>query len=386
MNNIMLWVTLGCDALIVFAFAVTPFVTRKTELFGVSLPSSEIGRIELKEMRGAYLRAVLTSGAVLIALNILSFLAFSHEMVQVRLYLILIFAYCAAAFIIYLVFHKRMAAFKATQSWRAYGAAANASWGSGTGAREPVLVSDSAPAGREVVHPAWLWLYAVIGGGTLLYLWYVWPSLPDSIPMNMDMAGAVAEYVDKGPRAFFMMMLAQWIIIGVFIMVYYMIPAAKRQIDADNPVGSREQGRRFRYLMSACMVFGGAALALMVGILPIAMARSDGGMGFVIVPLVLTTAIVVVMLVVMFRAGQGGSKLKVDAEEPPAEHKRMADTDDDRYWKLGVFYINPKDPAWLVEKRFGIGWTMNLGRPAGWLIFGSVIAAIIIVLVIGYSS
>ena len=30
-----------------------------------------------------------------------------------------------------------------------------------------------------------------------------------------------------------------------------------------------------------------------------------------------------------------------------------------------MFYVNPDDPAILVPKRMGIGWTINFGRPAG---------------------
>ncbi len=62
MNNMFLWILIACDILCIFAFAVTPYFTRKTELFGVSLPSSEIGRPELSAMRKAYLRVMLTTG------------------------------------------------------------------------------------------------------------------------------------------------------------------------------------------------------------------------------------------------------------------------------------------------------------------------------------
>lgn len=39
--------------------------------------------------------------------------------------------------------------------------------------------------------------------------------------------------------------------------------------------------------------------------------------------------------------------------------------DDDRYWIGGVFYNNPDDPAILVPKRYGMGWTVNFGNPRG---------------------
>ena len=40
----------------------------------------------------------------------------------------------------------------------------------------------------------------------------------------------------------------------------------------------------------------------------------------------------------------------------------------DRYWKLGVFYFNQDDSAVLVEKRFGLGYSLNFARPAAWFI------------------
>jgi uncharacterized membrane protein len=39
--------------------------------------------------------------------------------------------------------------------------------------------------------------------------------------------------------------------------------------------------------------------------------------------------------------------------------------DDDRYWSGGVLYNNPDDLAVFVPKRFGLGWTVNIGRPQG---------------------
>src|ERR1019366_4115692 len=39
----------------------------------------------------------------------------------------------------------------------------------------------------------------------------------------------------------------------------------------------------------------------------------------------------------------------------------------DECWKLGLVYFNPADPALLVEKRFGVGYTLNLGNPTAWV-------------------
>jgi uncharacterized membrane protein len=250
-----------------------------------------------------------------------------------------------------------------------------------------VLVVDTEPPKRDVLHPAWLLLLVAIGVITLLYLLYIWPSLPDRIPIHMDAAGVIDGWVDKTPGGAAMLLFGQWIVIGVFALVYFMIPISKRQIDAAKPIESREQGRRFRYLMSACMVFSGAALAAILGFLPITLAQGGIGMRLFAFVIILIFAVVAFMLIVMFRVGQGGSKLKTPSSPDGSAGRedsrtRISNTDDDIYWKLGQFYVNPKDPAVFVEKRFGIGWTVNFGNVLGWVFFGVLIAVIVVSMVL----
>lgn len=50
----------------------------------------------------------------------------------------------------------------------------------------------------------------------------------------------------------------------------------------------------------------------------------------------------------------------------------------ERRWKAGIVYYAPDDPAVLVEKRFGWGWTVNFARPAAWLLVGLPIALVLL--------
>ena len=54
----------------------------------------------------------------------------------------------------------------------------------------------------------------------------------------------------------------------------------------------------------------------------------------------------------------------------PADHQPTSEIfrDDDRYWYSGFFYNNPDDPALFVEKRYGLGWTLNFGHPQARLV------------------
>jgi uncharacterized membrane protein len=45
----------------------------------------------------------------------------------------------------------------------------------------------------------------------------------------------------------------------------------------------------------------------------------------------------------------------------------------DLYWKAGMFYFNPDDPAIFVSKRVGIGYTMNFAHRMSWLVVAGMV-------------
>lgn len=50
----------------------------------------------------------------------------------------------------------------------------------------------------------------------------------------------------------------------------------------------------------------------------------------------------------------------------------------DRYWKAGVFYYNPDDPAIFVSKRVGIGYTMNFANRTAWLVMVGILLLVLL--------
>jgi uncharacterized membrane protein len=73
-------------------------------------------------------------------------------------------------------------------------------------------------------------------------------------------------------------------------------------------------------------------------------------------------AVILAFALSLFRAGQGGARAMVSAGGAPT-----GDRTPDACWKWGMFYVNPADPSILVEKRFGIGYTVNLGNRWAWV-------------------
>jgi uncharacterized membrane protein len=72
--------------------------------------------------------------------------------------------------------------------------------------------------------------------------------------------------------------------------------------------------------------------------------------------------------------GQGGARLETSPET-------ATDRLDDRYWYLGAIYVNRNDPSMFVERRFGLGWTLNFGNPRAILaIIGLLVVPLLLVL------
>ena len=83
-------------------------------------------------------------------------------------------------------------------------------------------------------------------------------------------------------------------------------------------------------------------------------------------PLGFSLIILIATAIYAFKIGQSGSRINVTVEDESVTG--ITDIDDDKYWKAGIFYVNKNDPSIFVEKRFGVGWTINFANPIGYFI------------------
>ncbi len=81
--------------------------------------------------------------------------------------------------------------------------------------------------------------------------------------------------------------------------------------------------------------------------------------------LVICGVLVAVALVLILPAPRFRRKAKMPDDRPSTS---VVFRDDDRYWYGGILYNNPDDPALFVEKRYGLGWTLNFGHPQARLV------------------
>ncbi|MED9828007.1 MAG: DUF5808 domain-containing protein, partial [Adlercreutzia sp.] len=211
---------------------------------------------------------------------------------------------------------------------------------------------------------AWDLLYVPVILITLAMGIVGYPAMPGKVPLHMDLAGKVTEWADKSPGIVAFPVLFVALIAVCLTVAHWVILRSKKGSDPAMPAASAWAYGMFARAQSVMLVGMGLFVSLLgpviqltfLGVLSMAQALVPIGV-VVAVILVASTAVSLVY-------GQNGSRLlaRVSADGRGGAMPR----DNDRYWKGGIFYVNPDDPALFLPERFGIGWTINLGRPAAW--------------------
>jgi uncharacterized membrane protein len=232
-------------------------------------------------------------------------------------------------------------------------------------AAQPATTREAVVARRREIVPGGWALQAlpfVLLTAAAVVLATRWPDLPARIPVHWGLDGQADRWTVRTGVSVFAPLAAACLMCGLMLAVSVGLLRGRR-VQATGSAALREA--RFRRLTTLVlfaaemMIALGASQVALVGVAqPALVAR-----GFtLLVGAGLAATIVVVVL--LFRLGQGGSRGSAD----PAGAEPVGDRTPDSAWKWGLLYVNTQDPAVLVEKRFGVGYTFNFGHPVAWLL------------------
>lgn len=348
MMSSMFWMMLSC-LITLGLIAFIPYLTRKTENFGVSIPEAMYDRTVFKSMRKNY--TIITLGILLLLIGLLIVLSFylSEKSLYV-LYTISIFLYLISGFLVYLPFHRKMTYIKQTENWQLE--------------KKPTLVVDTKFRNEKLtISYFWYIIPLLVCIFTWGITWLLYDQIPGQVPIHNDLAGNI-KYSDKTIGTVSILPFTQLFLLVTFLFVHYIINVSKQQTDAENPKVSIQQNVLYRRRWSVFMLSSGTITILLflfmqlTFIYPVLIPYED------IVIFITIGFILVGTIVLSFVTGQGGSRINLD--KPMNED--VMDRDDDQHWKLGQFYFNKDDPALFIEKRFGVGWTNNWARPMSWIL------------------
>lgn len=205
---------------------------------------------------------------------------------------------------------------------------------------------------------------ACCGLAAIVYAATHYADLPARVPTHFGLSGEPDAWRPKS-LATVMLSPLLTLVLGVGLGGIALLTArAKRAIRYPAAAVSAEAQFRFRlamtrYLSAMTILVCGLTTTLAVGAVNVGLGLRPG------LPKVtwLFTGLLVLAgvggsLYIALRYGQGGARLERGAGSAPLTNGLA----DNRYWILGSFYVNHDDPSIMVEHRFGLGYTLNLGN------------------------
>lgn len=340
---------------------VTPGVTRPTLQFGVRIPPERAGAPVIRRERRAYrmrtavLAVCLAAAALLVPRGSL----WPIMVLEVLGPVVILACFWRA--------RQRITAVKNAEGWYdglTQGVTADTSWRT-----------------RPLRFPlAWLLpavavLVAAAVTGAVRY-----PGLPGSLAVHFTASGAPDGWVGKSLLSAFLPVVAQLALTALVTVQYVILHRSRPDIDAGNAADST---RRYRDFLARTTRLVLAFVALEnVGLMFRAFQiwqvyRPRGFPGQM--PALSALVGGLLLVITAMRMGQGGSRLLPGLAAGPGR-AGIVNRDDDRFWKGGLFYVNHGDPAILVGKRFGVGWTPNFGNVRAWPLVGLMVLVAVVMI------
>jgi uncharacterized membrane protein len=332
---------------------VAPAVSRPTQQFGVRVPPAHIGApVIWREKRAYYWRSVAVA-VCCAAAAILLWGAGSRWLPR----LILLLEIAADAGCVWLA-RRKIIEVKTAEGWFA-------------GLRQTVVADTSWRTKPQRFPFRWLIpSIAVIAATTIIGV-IRYPGLPAHLASGLAAFGG--RRVPRSPVSAFAPVIAQLYVTGLWTGLMVLIYRSRPDIDPADPVASLRRYRTFldRFARAALTMLTLVDLTFLLAALQLWQLYDLHGTSAAL-PLLPAAAGVLILITVAIRAGLGRL---ADSGQHPGQAVAAA-RDDDRFWKAGLVYINRADPAIVVPVRIGVGWTLNLGNPAAWLVIAVIIATV----------
>ncbi|WP_238886887.1 DUF5808 domain-containing protein [Clostridium sp. YIM B02551] len=348
-------------------FILTPKLTRKDLIFGVFIPLDRAKDKEIKRITKQYtieltVFSIIVLAAYFCLLNTINMIP--------RIFIITIFLFIIGYFLIFLRANHKVKKYKGENNLM-------------ENKKQVVYVNTtmSKKLRSDAVLPFY-WFLIPLGVALLnsIIPLMKFDELPAKIAIHWGIDGTANNFVEKSVGAVVTNGLVMMGVVVLLIFTNYSIAISKNRIDAAKPVSSSQKLYKFKKINSLFIY----SLAIIVTTLITLL--NFNSLNIISVNFKQLTPILIILFLVIIiapialdiRYGQGGSNLKDTTEEKSEDD--VTNIDDDAYWKLGSIYYNPNDPSIFVEKRFGVGWTLNFGNKIAIIISIAILIFIISVL------
>jgi uncharacterized membrane protein len=224
----------------------------------------------------------------------------------------------------------------------------------------PTTIREAAIGPRERLPGG---LFAQLGPFLILlaaagYVALNWENVPERFPTHWNLAGTPDGWTVKSVPGVFRGLAIGFVACAMVSFTSYAVLHWTRLPRVTGQDG--QQHRRVRRVNLFAMLASAYLIALLLAWTTV-VAMFDGNARALRLPLPIRVAPFALLIV-------GTLVIRVMRRTAASEGPPIGDTTPDSRWMLGRLYFNRKDPALFVERRMGLGYTLNLGNPWSWLV------------------
>lgn len=344
--------------------------TSKKVFYGVNIPEKYRDFEELKQIDKSYKRGILISTAAILILQIALSL-YANFTLSENLYLaavtIPIILTVVLYYLIYYNSYKKVLIFK-----EKYISTINSELKS---EKTQILDVDFIHERDKLVKKYSL-IYIIpilLVVASSVYSFINYDKIPEMMPTHFNFRGIADGFTVKTKTSFFAQIGMQ---IVVMLLVYFSsVYSLKARVKIDKSNSKSDIAHTIKYLshLASESFFLLLAMALLFSSISFGLVNQKINQMLVILSTVILLASIAPLLYTSYKLKKGNySDVSYTVD------------DDDKYWLLGCLYYNPNDPAAFVQKRFGIGWTINLGSNKGKLMVACIVLMLVITLYISF--
>ena len=180
-----------------------------------------------------------------------------------------------------------------------------------------------------------------------------WQTIPQRFPIHWGFNGQPNGWANRSLGSTFGLLLLATVLVGSFALL--------GELASRSSPGYQGRGSMLRTIKSSLLAVCWFLTLLFCAISVLPLTRNPTNH----VPLLTMASLVFIVAILVF--------VDLRSLRMSATIAASQNTTDDRFWKAGLFYVNPDDSALMVPKRYGFGYTLNFGQPVCWLLFAAIL-------------
>lgn len=342
-----------------------PFLVKRTIIFGITVPEKHIKNEQLLSYKKRY--TLLVSLLSLVVLGIYVFWVLGTnpgEEPTVLVGTLIQFGIILFSLSLYFFFHGKTLQLKRKNNWMEN--------------LKQVKVTDLSVRSQDEMIPWYLFLLPmIVTVGVIGYTVFQYDLLPAKIPTHWGINGEADAFTEKTPMSAILMPLTLLAMQVMYLGIHIGKNKSGIKLSATGTNASKLRQLTLRKYSSWLMFLVSFLLTGLFSYFQLTTIHPDlfAGTAMIAAPMVFLVVILAATIVFAVKVGRS------DKHSVAASEEEITDYDEDSYWKGGLFYFNRNDPSIFVEKRFGVGWTLNFANPLGYIIF---IVPLVVVIVLSF--